>query len=84
VPRQIERLGFRREDVRHIVITHFDFDHIGGLVDFPDNHARLAELYARGEPDLLLVCAHDAEMYENARAARRKTAKPEQHAANSD
>lgn len=32
---QIERLGFRRDDVRHIIITHFDIDHIGGLSDFP-------------------------------------------------
>ncbi|WP_433201132.1 MBL fold metallo-hydrolase [Nocardia sp. CA-107356] len=33
---QVERLGFRREDVRHIVLTHMDLDHIGGLCDFPD------------------------------------------------
>lgn len=33
--RQIEALGFRREDVRHIVLTHLDFDHAGGLEDFP-------------------------------------------------
>ncbi|MBZ3904793.1 MBL fold metallo-hydrolase [Streptomyces griseiscabiei] len=33
--RQVEALGFRREDVRHIVVTHFDADHIGGLADFP-------------------------------------------------
>ncbi|MGU3500022.1 MBL fold metallo-hydrolase [Mycobacterium sp. C31M] len=33
--RQIERLGFRRDDVQHIVVTHFDLDHIGGLADFP-------------------------------------------------
>src|SRR5262252_1128746 len=32
---QIEALGFRREDVRHIVLTHIDFDHAGGLPDFP-------------------------------------------------
>lgn len=32
---QIERLGFRREDVRHIVLTHLDFDHAGGIEDFP-------------------------------------------------
>ncbi|MDF2445996.1 MAG: fold metallo-hydrolase [Moraxellaceae bacterium] len=34
--RQIENLGFRREDVRHIVLTHLDFDHAGGLDDFPN------------------------------------------------
>jgi glyoxylase-like metal-dependent hydrolase (beta-lactamase superfamily II) len=33
---QVERLGFRREDVRHIVPTHLDADHIGGLSDFPE------------------------------------------------
>jgi len=33
--RQIEQLGFRAEDVRHIVLTHLDFDHAGGLDDFP-------------------------------------------------
>lgn len=32
---QIERLGFRREDVRHVVVTHLDPDHAGGLPDFP-------------------------------------------------
>lgn len=34
--RQIEQLGFRAEDVRHIVLTHLDFDHAGGLDDFPN------------------------------------------------
>jgi glyoxylase-like metal-dependent hydrolase (beta-lactamase superfamily II) len=33
---QIEALGFQRDDVRHIVLTHIDFDHAGGLPDFPD------------------------------------------------
>lgn len=34
--RQVEALGFRASDVRHIVATHFDFDHPGGLEDFPN------------------------------------------------
>lgn len=33
--RQIEALGFSARDVRHIVLTHLDFDHAGGLEDFP-------------------------------------------------
>lgn len=190
---QVEQLGFTREDVRHIIVTHLDLDHIGGLSDFPhaqvhvtgaealgaitspsrsektryrstqwahrpkivehdprgekwrgfaaakelveispgialislpghtrghacvavdaghrwvlhggdsffhygtldrrahvpralaavealiafdrkmvrDNHARLAELYRRADPDLLIVCAHDATLYDRARA----------------
>jgi glyoxylase-like metal-dependent hydrolase (beta-lactamase superfamily II) len=36
---QVEALGFRREDVRDIVLTHLDLDHAGGLADFP--HARV-------------------------------------------
>ncbi|MBK7977724.1 MAG: MBL fold metallo-hydrolase [Deltaproteobacteria bacterium] len=34
--RQVEALGFQRKDVRHIVPTHLDLDHAGGLSDFPD------------------------------------------------
>lgn len=33
--RQIQRLGHDPADVRHIVLTHLDFDHAGGLDDFP-------------------------------------------------
>jgi glyoxylase-like metal-dependent hydrolase (beta-lactamase superfamily II) len=33
--RQIQRLGFSPADVRHILLTHLDFDHAGGLEDFP-------------------------------------------------
>lgn len=32
---QVRALGFKPEDVRHIVLTHMDLDHAGGLVDFP-------------------------------------------------
>lgn len=33
--RQVEALGFDAADVRHIVLTHLDFDHAGGISDFP-------------------------------------------------
>jgi glyoxylase-like metal-dependent hydrolase (beta-lactamase superfamily II) len=33
---QVRALGFAPEDVRHIVATHLDVDHAGGLPDFPD------------------------------------------------
>ncbi|HEX8168098.1 MAG TPA: MBL fold metallo-hydrolase [Beijerinckiaceae bacterium] len=32
---QVEALGFSLRDVRHVVMTHLDFDHAGGLSDFP-------------------------------------------------
>jgi len=33
--RQVEALGFSADDVRHIVLTHLDVDHAGGIADFP-------------------------------------------------
>ena len=33
---QIQRLGFQPSDVKHIFISHLDFDHAGGISDFPN------------------------------------------------
>jgi glyoxylase-like metal-dependent hydrolase (beta-lactamase superfamily II) len=46
--RQVADLGFRPSDVRHIVPTHLDLDHAGGICDFPDAavHVFAAELRA--------------------------------------
>ena len=32
---QIQKLGFKPADVKHILVTHLDFDHAGGIADFP-------------------------------------------------
>ncbi|HZH46827.1 MAG TPA: MBL fold metallo-hydrolase [Roseococcus sp.] len=32
---RVRRLGFEPRDVAHVVMTHLDFDHAGGLTDFP-------------------------------------------------
>jgi glyoxylase-like metal-dependent hydrolase (beta-lactamase superfamily II) len=49
--KQIEQLGFSGRDVRHIVLTHLDFDHAGGLEDFPEAtvHVMQAEIEAAQE-----------------------------------
>lgn len=53
---QIRGLGFQPTDVRHIVLTHFDADHIGGLADFPwaQVHLTNAEAFAALHPKTLV------------------------------
>src|SRR4051812_18400488 len=50
---QVEAHGFSPHDVRHIVLTHLDFDHAGGLDDFPHAtvHVMEPELRAAHERD---------------------------------
>jgi glyoxylase-like metal-dependent hydrolase (beta-lactamase superfamily II) len=52
---QISALGFEPGDVRHILTTHLDLDHAGGLSDFPDAdvHVLATELWAATHPSLL-------------------------------
>jgi glyoxylase-like metal-dependent hydrolase (beta-lactamase superfamily II) len=45
---QVEALGFHREDVRHIITTHFDIDHIGGIADFPEAQIHVTAAEALG------------------------------------
>ncbi|MBV8882829.1 MAG: MBL fold metallo-hydrolase [Chroococcidiopsidaceae cyanobacterium CP_BM_RX_35] len=54
---QIEQLGFSASDVRHIVLTHLDFDHAGGLEDFPEAtvHVMQAEIDAAQDRRSLLA-----------------------------
>jgi len=41
---QIRAMGFDPADVRHIVLTHLDLDHVGGLSDFPHAHVHVHAL----------------------------------------
>lgn len=39
--RQVAQLGFSPDEVRHVVLTHLDLDHAGGLSDFPKARVHL-------------------------------------------
>lgn len=41
--KQILELGLNPMDVKHIVLTHLDFDHAGGIEDFPNATVHLME-----------------------------------------
>jgi glyoxylase-like metal-dependent hydrolase (beta-lactamase superfamily II) len=45
---QLERMGFRREDVRHVVLTHLDSDHVGGAFDLPNATIHVTSAEALG------------------------------------
>jgi len=53
---QIQSKGFSALDVRHIVLTHLDFDHAGALADFPEAtvHIHTPELDAARQPATLI------------------------------
>ncbi|MFZ5755902.1 MAG: MBL fold metallo-hydrolase [Pseudomonadota bacterium] len=51
---QVRALGFSPDDVRHIVVTHLDLDHAGGIPDFPKAqvHVHAKEHAAAMKPSL--------------------------------
>lgn len=67
--RQLEALGYRRDDVRHVILTHMDADHAGGLSDFP---AATVHVYQR-ELDVALTprTLHDRARYRPSHWAHR-------------
>lgn len=65
---QIHQLGFKPGDVTHIVLTHLDLDHVGGLVDFPNAkvHVHREELaFARSRPTLVSRKRYPVRMFEH-------------------
>jgi glyoxylase-like metal-dependent hydrolase (beta-lactamase superfamily II) len=51
---QVKALGYSPDDVRHILLTHLDRDHAGGIADFPNAkvhvHRREYEMAVLGRP----------------------------------
>jgi glyoxylase-like metal-dependent hydrolase (beta-lactamase superfamily II) len=65
--RHADRLGFRKEDVCHVILTHMQYDHRGGLPGFPnakvpahrqENEALTGRLHRR--TDLAYIRRHIA------------------------
>jgi glyoxylase-like metal-dependent hydrolase (beta-lactamase superfamily II) len=53
--RQVEAMGHSAKDVRHVLLTHLDLDHAGGIGDFPDAeiHLHSREHAAAMKPETL-------------------------------
>lgn len=64
---QVVRLGYRIEDVRHIVLTHLDLDHAGGLADFPRAkvHVHETEYLAAGRSGKVETARYRADHWKH-------------------
>jgi glyoxylase-like metal-dependent hydrolase (beta-lactamase superfamily II) len=67
---QVRSRGFSPRDVRHIVLTHLDFDHAGGLEDFPNATVHLLQNeidYARARSGFRETRRYRAEQWDEVR-----------------
>ena len=66
---QIQAMGFSLGDVRHIILTHLDPDHAGGIRDFPNAriHVHAAELAEAIEPRLSQQSRYLKSLWSSAR-----------------
>ncbi len=58
---QLEARGFDPHAVEHIIVTHLDLDHIGGLSDFPN--ARVHVMQAEYDQAHARATVHDRQRY---------------------
>lgn len=68
---QIEALGFSATDVRDVIVTHMDIDHIGGLSDFP--HARVHVASTELEHAMNPRSSHERMRYRSVQWSHRPT-----------
>jgi len=54
---QIQKMGLSSKDISHCIISHLDFDHIGGLSDFPEALVHISgeeyKSFKKGNPRFL-------------------------------
>ncbi len=64
---QVQALGYKPEDVKHIIQTHLHIDHAGGLVDFPwaDVHVHEHEYQAIIKPKGFMEFAYVQEHWQH-------------------
>lgn len=55
----LERLGYRPQDLRRIVVTHADYDHVGSLADLQE--ATQARVYAGAETARLIAAGESPQ-----------------------
>jgi glyoxylase-like metal-dependent hydrolase (beta-lactamase superfamily II) len=65
VARQVEARGFKRTDVKNVIVTHLDVDHAGGLADFPDATVHV------------LAAEHDAALHPRSWMERERYVQPQ-------
>ncbi len=51
---QVKALGYSPDDVRHLLLTHLDRDHAGGIPDFPNAKVHVH----RRELDMAVLASH--------------------------
>ena len=63
--KQITKLGYSPNDIKHIVMTHLHIDHAGGLRDFPDAQVHIVktELENATQKSILRGTAYLAEQW---------------------
>jgi len=62
---QILKLGFKVEDVRQILVTHLDYDHAGGIFDFPTATVHLAKKELESANKLKNIMRYHKDLWRN-------------------
>jgi glyoxylase-like metal-dependent hydrolase (beta-lactamase superfamily II) len=67
LPEELSKLGFTRQDINYVILTHCDFDHAGGIV--MHNSAREEELTFPNAKHIIQKLEWEDAMHPNKRSA---------------